>query len=202
MTRYGMVIDLARCTGCYACVVACKSENSTRPGVSWIRIEEQEEGEYPQVSRRYIPFLCMQCGEIPCARVCPTQAIVMGDDGIVRIESGKCVCGESHRCIDACPFQVLQVNAGKQSYFPDYVASFEKEAYEAHRDGLVEKCTLCSHKIGDGELPACVQACPTQAMIFGDRDDPDSPLSKLALKSNVRVLGEELKLKPTVLYKF
>ena len=202
MARYGLVIDLARCTGCYACVVACKSENSTRPGVSWIRIEEHEEGEYPQVSRRYTPFLCMQCGEMPCAHVCPSEAIVMGDDGIVHVESNKCVCHDNHPCIDACPFEVLQVNRGKSSYFPDYVAPFEKEAYEAHRDYSVEKCTLCSHKIGAGQLPACVQACPTQAMIFGDRDDPNSTLSKLTVRGDVRDLREELKLNPTVLYKF
>ncbi len=201
MARYGIVIDSARCTGCFACVVACKSENSTRPWVSWIRIQEHEEGEYPLVSRRYTPLLCMQCGEMPCARVCPSEAIVKGDGGIVRIESDKCLRCDDHPCVDACPFEVLLVNTGKGSYFPDYLAPFEKEAYEAHRDGVVEKCTLCSHKIAAGQLPACVQACPTQAMIFGDHDDPNSTVSKLALCGDARELREELKLNPTVLYK-
>lgn len=201
MARYGLVIDLTRCTGCYACVVACKSENSTRPWVSWIRIQEDEEGEYPQASRRYIPLLCMQCAEMPCARACPSGAIFMGDSGIVHIEPKKCLCRDSYPCIDACPFEVLQVNKGKSSYFPDYLDSYEKEAYEAHRDGVVEKCNLCSHRIDAGQLPACVQACPTQAMLFGDHDDPNSTLAKLIFCGRARDLQEELKLNPTVLYK-
>ena len=202
MARYGLIIDVARCTGCYACVIACKSENSTRPEVSWIRIQEDEEGEYPQVSRCDTPLLCMQCGEMPCAKACPSGAIFMGDGGIVHIEPDKCLCGDNHPCIAACPFDVLQANKGKSSYFSDYLTPFEKEAYEAHRDGVVEKCTLCSHRIDAGQLPACVQACPTRAMIFGDHDDPDSTLSKLISHGRTRDLREELKLNPTVLYKF
>ena len=202
MARYGLVIDVNRCTGCYACVVACKSENSTRPEVSWIRIHEDEEGEYPQVSRRSTPLLCQQCLEMPCAKVCPSGAIFMKDDGIVHIEADSCLCGDSHPCIAACPFDVLQVNKGKSSYFPEYLTPFEKDAYEAHRDGVVEKCTLCSHRIEAVQTPACVQACPTQAMIFGDHDDPESVLSKLISNGRTRNLREELKLDPSVLYKF
>src|SRR3990172_8372071 len=78
MARYGLAIDLSRCTGCYACMIACKSENSTLPGVLWIRIEEKEEGEFPKVSKTWIPMLCMQCAEMPCAQVCPTGAITRG----------------------------------------------------------------------------------------------------------------------------
>jgi len=200
MARYGLIIDISRCTGCYACVVACKSENSTRPDVSWIRIQEDEEGEYPQVSRRYVPLLCMQCGEMPCAQACPSEAIRMGAGGIVHIEPDKCFCHEAHPCVEACPFEVLQVNQGKKSYFPDDPASLEKEACEAHRDGVVEKCTLCSHRIVTGQAPACVQACPTRAMIFGDRDDPNSALSQLIAGGRVRDLRPELKLNPSVLY--
>jgi Fe-S-cluster-containing dehydrogenase component len=200
MARYGLVIDVGRCTGCYACVVACKSENSTRPEVSWIRIQEDEEGEYPQVSRRYTPLLCTQCGEMPCAKVCPSGAIFIGDSGIVYIEPDKCFCRDNHPCIAACPFDILQVNKGKSSYFPDYLTPFEKEAYEAHRDGVVEKCTLCFHRIDAGRLPACVQACPSQAMIFGDHDDPNSTLSKLISSGRTRDLKEELKVDPSVVY--
>lgn len=200
MARYGLIIDISRCTGCYACVVACKSENATRPEVSWIRIQEEEQGEYPEVSRRYIPLLCMQCGEMPCARVCPSEAIFMGDGGIVEIAPDKCLCRDTHPCMDACPFEVLQVNRGKVSYFPNCPAPFDTEASEDHRDGVVEKCTLCSHRIADGRTPACVQACPTQAMIFGDHDDPDSTLSKFISSGRARDLKEELKLNPSVAY--
>ena len=200
MARYGLIIDVTRCTGCYACVVACKSENSTRPDVLWIRIQEDEEGEYPEVSRRYTPLLCMQCGDMPCAQPCPSEAIFMGDEGVVHIEPDKCICHETYPCIDACPFDVLHVNKGKKSYFPDYLDSFEKEAYEERRDGVVEKCTLCSHRISAGQSPACVQARPTQAMIFGDYDDPDSALSKSISSGRARDLKEELKLDPAVVY--
>jgi molybdopterin-containing oxidoreductase family iron-sulfur binding subunit len=102
--------------------------------------------------------------------------------------------------VGACPFNVLQANNGKSSYFGSYLSPIEKEAYEAHQDGLVEKCTLCSHRIEAGVLPACVQACPSQAMIFGDHDDPESALSKAVSKGRARDLKEELKLDPSVVY--
>jgi molybdopterin-containing oxidoreductase family iron-sulfur binding subunit len=124
----------------------------------------------------------------------------MGDGGIVHIEPDKCLCRNHHPCIDACPFDVLQVNKGKSPYFPDYLTPFEKEAYEAHRDGVVEKCTLCFHRIDAGRLPACVQACPSQAMLFGDHDDPNSALSKLISHGCARDLKEELKVDPSVVY--
>ena len=124
----------------------------------------------------------------------------MGDGGIVHIEPDKCLCRENYPCIDACPFEVLQVNRGGNSYFPDCLAPYEKEAYEAHRDGVVEKCTLCSHRIGTGRSPACVQACPSQAMFFGDHDDPNSTLAKLISCGLARDLKEELKVDPSVVY--
>ncbi len=200
MARYGLVIDATRCTGCYACVVACKAENSTRPGISWIRIQEDEKGEYPEVSRGYTPLLCVQCGEMPCGRACPWGAISIGNDGVVRIEANRCHCRDNHPCIDACPFEVLQVNSGKASYFPEYLAPFEKEAYEAHRDGVVEKCTLCSHRLEADQLPACVQACPSQAIVFGDHHDPNSNLSKVISQGRTRDLKEELRVDPSVVY--
>ncbi len=200
MARYGLIIDVSRCTGCYACVVACKSENATRPGVSWIRLQEDEEGEYPEVSRRYTPLLCVQCRDMPCARGCPSEAIFLGDGGIVQIEPGKCPCQEAYPCIEACPFEALQVNTGKKSYFPDYLDAFEKAAYESHRTGAVEKCTLCSHRIDAGRLPACVQACPTRAMHFGDHDDPNSALAELISSGSTRNLKNELDVDPSVLY--
>jgi molybdopterin-containing oxidoreductase family iron-sulfur binding subunit len=200
MARYGLIIDVNRCTGCYACVVACKSENSTRPGVSWIRIQADEEGEYPEVSRRYTPLLCVQCREMPCAQACPSEAIFMGDDGIVQIQPEKCPCQDAYPCTKACPIDVLQINKGQTFYFPDYLNPFEKAAYESHRDGVVEKCTLCSHRINEGRLPACVQACPTRAIIFGDYDDANSALAQLTFSESAQFLREELKVNPSVLY--
>ena len=77
MSCYGLIVDVKRCIGCYACVVACKSENHTRPGTSWIRIDVAEKGTFPKVSRTYTPLLCMQCSRTPCAEACPMGAIAM-----------------------------------------------------------------------------------------------------------------------------
>ncbi len=200
MPRYGLAIDLSRCTGCYACIVACKSENSTPPGVSWIRIEEKEQGEYPKVSRTYTPMLCMQCGEIPCAQVCPADAIFKDETGVILIDQEKCICEGSKPCVSACPFGVLIVNEGKKPYFPDYLTPYEKESCERHRPGQIEKCDLCHHRIGAGLLPACVQTCPTQAMIFGDLSEPESCLAQLVLTGEAEPLKSDIKVDPTVFY--
>lgn len=193
VTRYGLAIDTGRCTGCFACVVACKSENYTQPGVSWIRIDEKEHGEFPMVSRSYIPMLCMQCGDLPCAEPCPTGAIGKADGGIVLVDSGRCIGCADRPCVAACPFNVLSVNERAGSYFPEYLSPDEREGYEAHREGVVEKCTLCHHRVTAGDAPACVQACPTQAMAFGD-------LEELISRGDARPLRDEPRVDPAVVY--
>ncbi|MBI4522236.1 MAG: 4Fe-4S dicluster domain-containing protein [Deltaproteobacteria bacterium] len=200
MSRYGLAIDVDRCTGCYACLVACKSENSTAPGVFWIRIEEKEAGEYPDVSRNYIPMLCMQCGEMPCAQGCPTDAISRDSTGVIIIDPEKCICETTKPCTAACPFGVLTANDGKKSYFPDYLTPFEKEASAAHPQGVVEKCDLCYQRITSGRLPACVQTCPTQAIIFGDLEERESNLARLVFGGNAEALNPEPKVDPSVFY--
>jgi molybdopterin-containing oxidoreductase family iron-sulfur binding subunit len=200
MARYGLAIDVSRCTGCYACIVACKSENSTLPGVSWIRIEQKEQGVYPKVARSYVPLLCMQCGEAPCARACPAGAVTKGDGGIVSVDQERCICGDVKPCLAACPFEVLVDNHGKRSYFRDYLTPHEEEAYAAHRDAVVEKCNLCHHRISAGLLPACVQACPSRAMIFGDLDEEQSELARLLSQPEAKPLREDLKIDPSVFY--
>ena len=198
MVRYGLAIDLSRCTGCYACMIACKSENSTPPGVFWIRIEEKEEWEFPKVSKTWTPMLCMQCGEMPCAQVCPTGAITRGEGGIVLIDPQSCICEGAKPCLSACPFGVLLVNQGKQSYFRDYLTPYEKEAYEAHARGAVEKCDLCHHRVIAGMQPSCVQACPSKAMVFGDLEDSQGDLARLVAAPEAKRLDE--KLDPSVFY--
>lgn len=200
MNRYGLAIDLSRCTGCYACIIACKSENSTPPGVSWIRIETKEEGEYPKASRSYTPLLCMQCAEMPCASACPTGAIFRGQGGVVLIEDDSCICGDVKPCTAACPFGVLSVNKAKLSYFPSYLTPQEKEAYEAHREGAVAKCHLCYHRITVGLEPSCVQACPSKAMVFGDLHETESELTQLVSSAEAKPLREDLKVDPSVFY--
>jgi Fe-S-cluster-containing dehydrogenase component len=91
-------------------------------------------------------------------------------------------------------------NHGKRSYFRDYLTPHEEEAYAAHRDAVVEKCNLCHHRISAGLLPACVQACPSRAMIFGDLDEEQSELARLLSQPEAKPLREDLKIDPSVFY--
>ncbi len=184
MPRYGLIVDVKRCIGCYACVVACKSENHTRPGISWISIEIEEKGEFPSVSRTYTPTLCRHCSEMPCAEACPTGAIFRNKTGIVLINDRQCGCGQS-KCVEACPYGVIFINTGRKRYFEQEESPEEIALYEAHKDGIAGKCTLCRHRLEDGKRPLCVQTCPTRALLFGDLDDPESEISRLVSgKSN------------------
>jgi len=103
-------------------------------------------------------------------------------------------------CIAACPFGLLVVNKGKLAYFPDYLTPHERETYEAHRHRLVEKCDLCYQRIITGLLPACVQTCPTQAMVFGDLEERESDLARLVFGGDAEPLEAELKVDPSVFY--
>ena len=103
MTRYVMVADLRRCVGCQTCTAACKQANSTLPGVQWRRVIDIEVGEYPNVSRVFVPTGCQHCGEPPCEEVCPTTATYKRDDGTVQIDYDLCIgCGY---CAVACPYE-------------------------------------------------------------------------------------------------
>ena len=200
MARYGLAIDPSRCTGCYACIIACKSENSTLPGVSWIRIEEKEEGEFPKVSKTWTPVLCMQCAEMPCEQVCPTVAITRGEGGIVLIDPQSCVCDGAGPCLSACPYGVLQVNQENRPYFRHYLTPHEKQDYEVHIQGAVEKCDLCYHRVVAGMQPSCVQACPSKAMLFGDLDERAGDLAQLVSRGQAKPLREDLKSDLSVFY--
>jgi len=199
VSRYGLIVDVDRCIGCYSCVVACKSENHTRPGISWIHIDEKEEGEFPKVSRTYTPVLCMQCATMPCAEACPMGAIFQDEDGIVLVNEEQCRCGQSF-CADACPYSAIMINNGRQLYFEGEENPEERAVYEAHRDGLAEKCTLCSHRLKEGELPFCVQACPTKALLFGDLNDPESEISRLVSSGKATPHKDDHTLDVSVFY--
>jgi molybdopterin-containing oxidoreductase family iron-sulfur binding subunit len=102
MATWGMVFDLRRCIGCNACAVACKQENSLPHDVFFTRTLSEEVGEYPVVTRMYIPTLCNHCGDAPCERVCPTGATYTREDGIVMVDENVCIgCGS---CMVACPY--------------------------------------------------------------------------------------------------
>ena len=187
MARYGMVVDLNRCTGCMTCVIACKQENLTGPNVWWSRILEMESESLNQIT--YVPFACTHCDDAPCVEACLEHAIYRRPDGIVLIDHEKCVGAKD--CVEACPYGVIDINPD-QDYFPGQKLPYEKMAdtLRMHPPGKSSKCTLCVHRIEQGKEPACVEACPSKARIFGDLDDPNSPIREKLWKSEQLLASE------------
>lgn len=221
--RWAMVIDLKKCTGCGACVLACKAENNV-PVISkeeslkgremfWIRLMPVYEGTFPNVKMRYIPIPCMHCEEPPCIRVCPVGATYFSKEtGIVGQIFGRCI--GCRYCTVACPYTVRVFNWKNPEFQGDFKRSLNPDVSLRPR-GVVEKCTFCSHRlqsakdrarkegreIKEGDyVPACVESCPAGAMFFGDLNDPSSTVSRLARDPRAFRLMEDLGTEPKVIY--
>ncbi len=189
MTRYAMVADLRRCVGCQTCTAACKEANGTPPGVQWRRVLDIETGEYPDVSRVFVPTGCQHCDEPPCMEVCPTTATKKRDDGIVTIDYELCI-GCAY-CIMACPYEARYKVDEQEFAFGALPTEAEKKRSAKPLIDVVTKCTFCVDRIDaalarnlvPGEdpeaTPVCVQSCISGAMRFGDIDDPNSGVSRL-----------------------
>ena len=182
--RYGMVIDLKRCIGCYGCQIFCKSENATPPGVQWSQVLFCESGNYPNVKLTPLPVLCMHCGSPACVNVCPTGASIRRPDGIVTISTAKCTgCGN---CLLACPYGARHLCLKEKEYFPGQGPTpYEKISYRKGAGAVVGKCHFCLPRIKQGLEPACVQNCMAKARHFGDLDDPGSNVSTLIRERGV-----------------
>jgi molybdopterin-containing oxidoreductase family iron-sulfur binding subunit len=189
--RWGMVIDLKRCVGCKACTIACKAENHTPPGVAYNVVMEEEVGEYPNVSRRFLPRPCMQCANSSCTLVCPTGATYHRPDGIVAIDYDKCI--GCRYCIAACPYGARSFDYGHN--YADDLTPHEKQPspeYGQYRTrepgkspiGNVRKCTFCLHRLANALNPACAETCIGHAIHFGNLADPDA---------RCRIHGEKLR---------
>jgi Fe-S-cluster-containing dehydrogenase component len=143
----------------------------------------------------------MQCENPPCVPVCPVQATWRNDLGIIVVDQEKCIgCG---KCIKACPYQARRINPPK-GYFKkvlpyEEMAKKAKEVHRYHKPGKVDKCDFCLHRVKKNISPMCVEACTTLARIFGDRDDPQSEVSRLLMKG-AKPLKPELGTEPTVFY--
>ncbi|MEA1958334.1 MAG: 4Fe-4S dicluster domain-containing protein [Chloroflexota bacterium] len=225
MARWGMVIDLDKCTGCQECTVACKEENNVpygspeeqerRQDPFWHKVIAASEGEYPSVNIEMVPMPCMHCDNPACVQVCPAIATYRRDDGIVMQNYRRCI--GCKYCMVACPYGARAYNYKEQEEHEyhridppptrDVIGSWPFP-YRTH--GMVEKCTFCFHRIDAGlkegkqigveVVPACVEACPAKARAFGDLDDPHSEVSKwLATRGAIR-LREQMGTQPKVYY--
>ena len=223
--RYGMAIDLDRCTGCGACTVACAVENNTPPtpaeaddrkGVTWIRVYRVSNGaSFPDARAAYIPVMCQQCGhETPCVSVCPQQAVdVDPTTGVVGQMPERCL--GCRYCMAACPYHARYFNW----WDPVWPKGMEKSlnpGVSPRMRGVVEKCNFCHarlhaarakaaaegrSKLGPDEYqPACVEACPSGAIVFGDLDDPESRAHQLAQDPRAFRLLPTLGTQPKIYY--
>jgi phenylacetyl-CoA:acceptor oxidoreductase subunit 1 len=190
MTRFVMVADLRRCVGCQTCTAACKENNGTPVGVQWRRVLDIEAGEYPDVSRVFLPTGCQHCDKPPCMEVCPSTATGKRADGLVTIDYDLCI-GCSY-CIMACPYEArFKVEDLVYPYEEGATAADQARTNPAKFDGVVSKCTFCIDRIDAGlakglvpgrdmeATPACVQGCISGALRFGDLDDPGSDVATL-----------------------
>ncbi|SHE45025.1 tetrathionate reductase subunit B [Modicisalibacter ilicicola DSM 19980] len=179
--RYGMLIDLRRCIGCQACTVSCHIENAAPLGnfrtiVSQFEVEHEETGE---LATFMLPRLCNHCEDPPCVPVCPVQATFQRRDGIVVVDSDRCV-GCAY-CVNACPYDARFINKETQ---------------------VADKCTFCAHRLEAGLLPACVESCVGGARIIGDMRDPQSEISRLIEqhRDELMILKPEKNTRPQVFY--
>jgi Fe-S-cluster-containing dehydrogenase component len=189
MARYGMLMDVTKCNGCYNCFLACKDEycGNSHPGYSaaqpmtgqaWMRIVNTERGRFPKVKVDYTAIPCMHCDNPACVAASSNGAVYERKDGIVLIDPKKAKGKKD--LVASCPYRVIYWNEEEQ---------------------VPQKCTMCAHLLDDGwKEPRCVEACPTGALLFGDLDDPKSAVSKALAAVKPEALHPEYKLNEKVRY--
>ena len=221
--KWGMAVDLAACTGCSACVVACYAENNI-PVVgkkicgqgremSWLRIERYYDNPAEELHVSFLPMMCQHCGSAPCEPVCPVYATYHNEEGLNAMVYNRCV--GTRYCSNNCSYKVRRFNWF--TYETPEPLNWQLNPDVTPRStGIMEKCTFCVQRIQegkdrakdlgrpvlDGEIqPACVQSCPTQALAFGNLNDPESRVSKLAHNPRAyKVLDHHLNTQPAISY--
>lgn len=221
--QWGMVIDLDLCTGCQACVTACSMENNVHfvgeeemaygRGIHWIRIQRYWHGQYPEVTPDFQPVMCQQCGHAPCEPVCPVFASVHSESESINLQIYNRCIGTRY-CANNCPYVARSFNWFDYE-IPSPLNYYLNPDVTVRRRGVMEKCTFCVQRIRRGKdqanaegrelrdgdvVPACAQACPTDAIVFGDLNDPESRVSQLARSQRRFQMLEELGTEPKVVY--
>ncbi|MGD9010604.1 MAG: 4Fe-4S dicluster domain-containing protein, partial [Desulfobacteraceae bacterium] len=219
--RWGMIVDLDRCIGCSACVAACYAENNIgvvgRQQVAegremaWLRIERYYDPQDP-VKMIFLPMMCQQCDNAPCESVCPVYAPHHSKEGLNNQVYNRCI--GTRFCAQNCPYKVRRFNWFDWQW-PDPLPKQLNPDVTVRSKGVMEKCSFCVQRIKaahgvakdqartirDGEVvPACVQTCPTDALIFGNLMDPASRVRKLADDPRAYQVMGYLNTKPAVIY--
>ncbi|MBP7866847.1 MAG: 4Fe-4S dicluster domain-containing protein [Acidobacteria bacterium] len=217
--RWGLAVDLARCTGCSACVAACYVENNVAltgfdehvrgREMSWLRIQPYD---LPGARMEFVPMMCQQCDHAPCEPVCPVYAAYHSDEGLNVQVYNRCV--GTRYCANNCPYKVRRFNWFDHAWAPPSDKGLNPDVSVRPR-GVMEKCTFCiqrirwakdrardeGRKVRDGEIvPACAQACPAGAIVFGNLLDPEAEVSKWARSERAYRILEEVGTRPAVYY--
>ncbi len=226
LPKWGMVIDLDKCTGCGTCMVACAVENNLplqnrhdmeqERVIRWMRLLSLSlsDGELPNGKARLMPLCCQHCDNSPCIRVCPVRATYKNDEGMIAQIYPRCI--GCRYCVNNCPYTCKFFN-WREPHWPDPMDSALNPDVSLRNKGVTEKCTFCHHRllrakeeasaggrgVKNGDfVPACVEACPAGAIYFGDLNDHSSKVAQLLKHDRGRVFRmlEDLGTEPKVYY--